>query len=153
MFFGSISATAFWIGAMVLFLIVEGLTVGLVSMWFAVGSLAAMICAMLDVEIWIQIVVFLAVSALALCLTRPLAKKFINGKKQPTNADMIIGKECKVTETIDNFAGTGAVYVDGKTWTARSENNEVIEKDESVYALRIEGVKLIVNKAKEAITE
>lgn len=153
MFFGSISATALWIAAMVLFLIVEGLTVGLVSMWFAVGSLAAMICAMLEVELWIQIVVFLGVSALALCLTRPLAKEFINGRKQPTNADMTIGKECKVTETIDNFAGTGAVYVDGKTWTARSVNSEVIEKGESVYALKIEGVKLIVNKTKEAVTQ
>lgn len=153
MFFESISATAFWIAAMVLFLIVEALTVGLVSMWFAVGSLAAMICAMLGAGIWIQIIVFLAVSALALCLTRPFAKKFINGKKQPTNADMIIGRECKVTEKIDNFAGTGAVYVGGKTWTARSESDEVIEEGESVHALRIEGVKLIVNKAKEEVTQ
>lgn len=153
MFFGSIPATAFWISAMVLFLIVEALTVGLVSMWFAIGSLAAMICALLNVEIWIQIVVFLGVSAFALLLTRPVAKKFINGKKQPTNADMIIGRECMVTEDIDNFEGTGAVYVGGKTWTARSENGEIIKEGESVRALRIEGVKLIVNKVKEEVTQ
>lgn len=153
MFFGSIPATAFWIAAMVLFLIVEALTVGLVSMWFAIGSLAAMICALLNVEIWIQIVVFLGVSAFALLLTRPVAKKFINGKKQPTNADMIIGRECMVTEDIDNFEGTGAVYVGGKTWTARSENGEIIKEGESVRALRIEGVKLIVNKVKEEVTQ
>lgn len=153
MFFGSIPATTFWICAMLLFLAAEALTVGLVSMWFAVGALAAMICAMLDVEIWIQIVAFLGVSALALCLTRPIAKKFINGKKQPTNADMTIGRECKVTEKIDNFSGTGAVYVDGKTWTARSENDEIIDEGESVCALRIEGVKLIVSKVNEEVTQ
>lgn len=153
MFFGSISATAFWIAAMVLFLVVEALTVGLASIWFAVGSLAAMICAMLNAPVWLQIIVFLVVSAAALYFTRPLAKKYINGRKQPTNADMIIGKECKVTEKIDNLAGTGAVYVDGKTWTARSDSDEVVEEGELVYALRIEGVKLIVNKAKETVTE
>lgn len=153
MFFGSISATAFWIAAMVLFLVVEALTVGLASIWFAVGSLAAMICAMLNAPEWVQIIVFLVVSAAALYFTRPLAKKYINGKKQPTNADMIIGKECKVTEKIDNLAGTGAVYVDGKTWTARSDGDEIIEEGELVSAMRIEGVKLIVNKTKEAVTE
>lgn len=153
MFFGGISATAFWIIAMVAFLVVEALTVGLASIWFAVGSLAAMICAMLNAPVWLQVIVFLVVSAAALYFTRPLAKKYINGRKQPTNADMIIGKECKVTEKIDNLAGTGAVYVDGKTWTARSDSDEVVEEGELVYALRIEGVKLIVNKTKETVTE
>lgn len=153
MFFGSISATAFWIIAMVVFLIVEAVTVGLASIWFAVGSLAAMICAMLDAQIWLQIVVFLVVSAAALYFTRPLVKKYVNGKVQPTNADMAIGKECRVTETINNIEGTGAVYVDGKTWTARTEDDEIIEKGELVSALRIEGVKLIVSKAKETVAE
>lgn len=149
MFFGSISATAFWIIAMVAFLLVEAVTVGLASIWFALGSLAAMVCAMLEAQVWVQIVVFLLVSAAALYFTRPLVKKYINGKKQPTNADMAIGKECRVTETINNIEGTGAVYVDGKTWTARSEDDEVIEEGELVWALRIEGVKLIVSKIKE----
>ncbi len=153
MFFGSISATAFWIIAMVVFLVVEAVTVGLASIWFAVGSLAAMICAMLRAQIWLQIVVFLVVSAAALYFTRPLVKKYVNGKVQPTNADMAIGKECRVTETINNIEGTGAVYVDGKTWTARSEDDEIIEKDELVTALRIEGVKLIVSKAEETAVQ
>lgn len=153
MFFGSISATAFWIIAMVAFLIVEAVTVGLASIWFALGSLAAMVCAMLNAQVWVQIVVFLLVSAAALYFTRPLVKKYINGKKQPTNADMAIGKECRVTETINNIAGTGAVYVDGKTWTARSEDDEVIEEGELVWALRIEGVKLIVSKIKETAVQ
>lgn len=153
MFFGSISATAFWIIAMVAFLIVEAVTVGLASIWFAVGSLAAMFCAMFGAQIWLQVVVFLIVSAAALYFTRPLVKKYINEKKQPTNADMSIGKECRVTETVNNIAGTGAVYIDGKTWTARSENDEIIPEGELVRALRIEGVKLIVSKTDETVVQ
>ena len=153
MFFGSISATAFWLIAMVVFLIVEAATVGLAAIWFAAGSLAAMICAMLHAPIWLQIAVFLVVSAVALYFTRPLVKKYINGKVEPTNADMTIGKECRVTETINNIAGTGAVYIDGKTWTARSEDDEVIQQGELVSPIRIEGVKLIVERVKEAVVK
>ena len=98
---------------------------------------------------WLQITLFLVVSALTLYFTRPLVKKYVNGKVQPTNADALIGKECKVTENIDNLNGTGAVYVDGKTWTARSDDDEVIEVGQTVIAERIEGVKLIVAKAAE----
>lgn len=136
--------TTLWLIVMVLFLVVEAATVGLVCIWFAVGALAALIAALLGAEIWLQIVLFLVVSAVALYFTRPLAKKYINAKVEPTNADMVIGKECRVTEAIDNIAGTGAVYVDGKTWTARSESDEVIPEGTLVTAKRIEGVKLIV---------
>lgn len=66
---------------------------------------------------------------------------------------MTIGKECRVTETINNIAGTGAVYVDGKTWTARSGNDEIIEAGELVSPIRIEGVKLIVEKVKETVAK
>ncbi len=76
--------------------------------------------------------------------TRPLVKKYVNNKVEPTNADIVIGKECRVTERIDNIAGTGAVYVDGKTWTARSEDDTPIAEGELVTAVRIDGVKLIV---------
>lgn len=136
--------TTLWLIVMVLFLVVEAATVGLVCIWFAVGALAALIAALLGAEIWLQVVLFLVVSAVALYFTRPLAKKYINAKVEPTNADMVIGKECRVTEAIDNIAGTGAVYVDGKTWTARSESDEVIPEGTLVTAKRIEGVKLIV---------
>lgn len=136
--------TTLWLIVMVLFLVVEAATVGLVCIWFAVGALAALIAALLGAEIWLQIVLFLVVSAVALYFTRPLAKKYVNAKVEPTNADMVIGKECRVTEAIDNIAGTGAVYVDGKTWTARSESDEVIPEGALVTAKRIEGVKLIV---------
>lgn len=136
--------TTLWLIVMVLFLVVEAATVGLVCIWFAVGALSALIAALLGAEIWLQIVLFLVVSAVALYFTRPLAKKYVNAKVEPTNADMVIGKECRVTEAIDNIAGTGAVYVDGKTWTARSESDEVIPEGTLVTAKSIKGVKLIV---------
>lgn len=138
------SMTMFWVIAMVVFLVVEAVTVGLASIWFAVGALIAMFTAMVGAPVWLQILVFLAVSAVTLYFTRPLVKKYVNGRVQPTNADMLIGKECRVTETIDNIAGTGAVYVDGKTWSARCEDDEVIPEGMLVKAIRIDGVKLIV---------
>ena len=139
-----LTMTTFWLIVMVLFLVVEAATVGLVCIWFAVGSLAALLAAMCGAQLWLQIVLFLVVSAATLYFTRPLVKRYVNSKVEPTNADMVIGKECRVTETVDNIAGTGAVYVDGKTWTARSENDELIQAGTLVTAKSIDGVKLIV---------
>ncbi len=121
-----LTMTTFWLIVMVLFLAVEAVTVGLVCIWFAAGSLIALLAAMCGAQLWLQIVVFIIVSAATLYFTRPLVKRYVNSKVEPTNADMVIGKECRVTETVDNIAGTGAVYVDGKTWTARSADDEVI---------------------------
>ncbi|HCQ73731.1 MAG TPA: NfeD family protein [Clostridiales bacterium] len=140
------SMTTFWIIAMVVFLVIEAVTVGIVSVWFAIGALFAMVTAMLGANLWVQIAVFLVVSAVTLYFTRPLVKKYVNNKVEPTNADMLIGKECRVVETIDNLTGTGAVYVDGKTWTARTVDEEIIPEGQLVKAERIEGVKLIVSK-------
>ena len=114
---------AIWIGLIVIFLIVEGLTAGLVTIWFAVGALAALIAAMFHAPLWLQLVWFFAVSIAAFAVTRPLVKKYINSRTQPTNADMLIGQECLVTEDIDNLTGRGAVTVGGKIWTARSEGD------------------------------
>ncbi len=147
------SMTTLWIAAGVVFLVFEGITVGLTSVWFALGAFAAMVCAMLKAPVWLQIAVFIVVSGVTLYFTRPVVKKYVNGKIQPTNADKIIGEECRVTETIDNIEGTGAVYVDGKTWTARSENDEIIPEGELVTTVRIEGVKVIVNKAAETVAQ
>ena len=144
--FAEMSMTTFWIIAMVVFLVIEAVTVGIVSVWLAIGALFAMVTAMLGANLWVQITVFLVVSAIALYFTRPLVKKFVNNKVEPTNADMLIGKECRVVETIDNLSGTGAVYVDGKTWTARTVDEEIIPEGQLVKAERIEGVKLIVSK-------
>ena len=139
-----LTMTTFWLIVMVMFLVVEAATVGLVCIWFAVGSLAALLAAMCGAQLWLQIVLFLVVSAATLYFTRPLVKRYVNSKVEPTNADMVIGKECRVTETVDNIAGTGAVYVDGKTWTARSADDEGIPEGTLVTAKSIDGVKLIV---------
>lgn len=141
--------TMIWLIAAIAFAVIEALTVGLTSVWFALGSLVALLAELLGAELWLQITLFLVVSALTLYFTRPIVKKYVNSKVEPTNADMLIGKECRVTETIDNIAGTGAVYVDGKTWTARCDDESVIAEGELVIALRIEGVKLIVKKTVE----
>lgn len=134
-----------WLAAMIVLLIIEAIVPGLVSIWFAIGALAALISALFDAPLWLQTVWFLAVSVAALALTRPLVKKYVNGRIQPTNADALIGRDCVVTEDIDNLAGTGAVKVDGKVWTARADIESVHYHAGSVVtAVRIEGVKLIV---------
>ncbi len=135
----------FWFAAMIILLIVEGAVPGLVSIWFAFGALAAMISALFDAPFWLQTVWFLVVSLASLCLTRPLVKKYVNARAQPTNADALIGKECIVTESIDNIAGEGAVKISGQVWTARSAVDSLkIEQGQIVKVKEIQGVKLIV---------
>ena len=134
----------FWLIIMVVLLIVEAMVPGLVSIWFALGAFAALIGAVGGVLMPGQIVLFLLVSIAALVATRPLVKKYVNGKTQHTNADRILGQECVVTEQIDNLAGTGEITVGGKRWTARSADQSVIPKEACVVVERIEGVKAIV---------
>lgn len=141
-----INMAAFWLAAVIVLLVVEGAVPGLVSIWFAIGALAAFIAALVHAQLWLQIVWFLVISLATLGLTRPLAKKYVNGKVQPTNADRLIGKDCVVTEKIDNLQGTGQVNAGGMSWTARSaEEGLCFEKGSVVTVCRIEGVKLIVS--------
>lgn len=134
-----------WLVAMIVLLIIEGIVPGLVSIWFAIGAFAAMISAILGAPLWLQVLWFFAVSILTLCLTRPFAKKYVNSRAMPTNADMLIGKECVVTEAINNVLGTGAVTVGGKVWTARTEEPDgKAETGKVMTVVKIEGVKLIV---------
>ena len=146
----NISMTIVWLAAMIVLLIIEGMAPGLVSIWFAIGALAAMISAMLKAPIWLQVVWFLVVSAVSLVLTRPLAKKYVNSRTVPTNADMAVGQDCVVTEEIDNVLGTGAVSVGGKVWTARmAAADGKAPKGAVLRVVRIEGVKLIVEEKHE----
>ena len=135
-----------WLGATVLFGVLEAVTAGLVSIWFAAGSLVALLMAALGLGLPIQMGVFLAVSALTLALTRPLVKKYQNGKVTPTNADRLPGTDARVTEAIDNERSTGAVYADGKTWSARSADGKCIAVGQMVRIQRMEGVKLFVTE-------
>lgn len=139
-----------WSVAIVVFLVIEGVTAGLASIWFALGSLAALISALFGAPIWLQVVWFIVISAGTLYFTRPLAKKYVNSKTVPTNADHLIGMEGIVTQRIDNLGNTGLVSIDGKIWAARSAGDEVIEEGAKVNALEIRGVKLIVSEAETA---
>ena len=138
------SMTVFWLIAFVIFAVCEGLTVGLVSIWFAIGALGGMAAAAFGAGLWIQIGVFLAVSALSLLLFKPISKKMFQNKVSPTNADRVLGESAVVTETVDNSQARGQVRVDGQIWSARSAHDLVIPAGTAVRVLRIEGVKVIV---------
>lgn len=140
--------TWIWLGGIVLFGVVEAISAGLVSIWFVAGAVAALIATLLHASTGVQFAVFLVVSGVALAATRPLVKKLNAKKTIPTNLDRVIGTEGKVTETIDNSNSTGAVYVDGKTWTARSTDDSVIPTGSLVTISKMEGVKLFVEKIK-----
>ena len=134
-----------WLAAFLVFLVVEVVTPQLVSIWFALGAAGAFVCALIAPElIWLQVVIFIVITALTLWLTRPLAKKHFNNSRVPTNADRLIGMTGAVTRDIDNIAGQGEIFIDGKTWSARSEDGRPIPAGALVRPQRIEGVKLIV---------
>ena len=134
--------TLIWLVLMLVLFGAEILTVNLTTIWFALGALAAMISSLCGAQVWVQLVWFLVVSVLTLCITKPLVKKYVNNKTHATNADMVIGQTCIVVEPVDNLKSTGAVTVGGKTWTARSEYGDA--SGELVAVERMEGVKLIV---------
>lgn len=138
-----------WIAAMVIFGILEAVTVGLTSIWFVAGALGGLITTMCGGPIWLQLTVFFVVSIGCLLLARPLVQKYVNKTTTATNADRVLGAVARVTETIDNTEPTGAVYVDGKTWTARGVTDEIIEPDTLVRVVRMEGVRLFVEEVKE----
>lgn len=139
-------AIAVWLVLLVVFVVFEAATVQLVSVWFALGALAALIAALLHAGPLVQIIVFIVISAASFAVTRPLVKKFSTSKIQKTNADRCIGDTAVVTEEINNLEAKGQVKVDGNIWTARSENNDIIPAGEKVTVMKIEGVKLIVKK-------
>lgn len=143
--------TIVWTVAIILFGIVEAVTAGLVSIWFVVGALAALVAAFVGAPLWLQVVLFLLVSAAALALTRPLLRKITSTKAEATNADRVLGEVAKVTETIDNQNSAGAVYIDGKSWTARSVDDTVIPAGSQVQIESMQGVKLLVKRAEKKV--
>jgi membrane protein implicated in regulation of membrane protease activity len=143
----------FWAAGIVVFLIIEAVTFGIAAIWFSIGSLAALISAALGAPLWLQITWFAAISGLTFCFTRPFIRKYVNSRRQATNADRVIGHTGKVTQAIDNIISSGTVTVDGKLWSARSADGEGIASGELVTILRIEGVKLIVEKVRQEITQ
>ena len=140
----------FWLAVMAIAVFVEAATMALVSVWCAVGALVTVFAAYFGVSFRFQLLLFVGVSIAVAAVARPLAKRYADPHKVPTNADRLLGMEARVTEDIDNSRPSGAVYVDGKTWTARSVSGEVIPAGETVEVQRMEGVKLIV-RAKAAV--
>jgi membrane protein implicated in regulation of membrane protease activity len=138
-----------WLIVAVLLAVVEGLTLSLTTIWFALGALAAWIFKLLNFSLPVQLTVFVLVSGLLLIFTRPIIKKYLKSGRVKTNAEELIGMNALVTETINNINAEGKVKVKGQIWTARSNSGEIINKDEIVKVIKIEGVKLIVEKSQE----
>lgn len=143
-----LSMSVVWIVIAIILGVIEAVTVSLVSVWFAIGAVAAIIPAFFGADIWIQILVFLAVSALSFAFTRRFFKDIVKVKKQPTNADSLIGEDGIVTAEINNLSGTGKVYISGLTWSAKSANGEDIPEGAVATVKKIEGATLVV-KVKE----
>lgn len=139
----------FWLGLAVIFVIVEAATVGVVSAWFAVGALCAMGAALLEWELWLQIVIFSVVSVLLLLSLRPILRKYFTPRLTRTNVDAVIGTQGLVIEAVDNLQGTGRIKLGGMEWAARSSNGQKIPEGTLAKVDKIEGVKVFLTPVKE----
>ena len=136
--------TIVWLVLLVGFLVVEASTVTLISLWFAAGALAALIASLLHAPLWLQAVLFFAVSAALLACLRPVIRKHFTPKLSKTNLDAVIGSEGYVTVDIDNLSATGTVKLGAMEWTARSVDGSSIKAGTRVKVEKIEGVKVFV---------
>ena len=139
----------FWLVVMIVFLILEMITISLLSIWFVGGSIAAFLVSFAVHNPWIEAAVFLVVSLVLLLLIRPIASRF--GVKQKdqirSGAQALVGKRAIVTETIDNLHAKGAVQVNGQFWSAKAPDDyEIISKDTVVVISEVDGVRLVVKK-------
>ena len=137
-----------WLGILVAMLIIEIVTLGLTTIWFAGGALLAFIVSLLGAGRLIQVVVFLVTSLLLLLITRPIAVKYFNKDREKTNIDSLIGVSGIVTADINNLQGMGSVQLQGLEWTARSVDDTIIPKGQEVQVESIQGVKLMVREIK-----
>ena len=138
-----------WLALFVILLIVELLTVGLTSIWFAGGALAALVLELLGVDLIWQIGAFILVSFVLVYFTRAFAVKYTNAHHEKTNYEQAVGKIVRITQRVDDLAQTGKGILDGMEWTVRTDSKEVLEKDTLARVIRISGVKLIVEPYKE----
>ena len=145
-------AAILWLILMVVLLITEASTVTLVSLWFAGGALSALLMSLLGAAVWIQIVAFLAVSAVLLTALRPIAKKHFTPKLTATNVDSVIGSTGLVTAAIDNVSAAGQVKLGAMVWTARATDGAPIPEGTLVKVDKIEGVKAFVSPVETKVT-
>ena len=142
---GTISMTLIWLIVFAVLIIVELLTMGLTTIWFAGGAVIACIVAAFNLPIWLQVLAFLIVSLLLLYFTRPIAVKYFNKSRTRTNIESMIGKQAVVMSDIDNIQGIGQVKVNGMDWSARSFDDVTIPAGKVVIVRAVDGVKLLVS--------
>ena len=138
--------TWIWLLGLVVFVVLEAVTYQIVSIWFALGAVGALIAKAVGADFTVQIVIFIAVSGICLLCLRPVSKKLLKNKTEATNVDSLIGADAIVTADINNLKGSGKGKINGMTWSMRADDGEEIKEGETVTVLRVEGVKLIVKR-------
>lgn len=137
-----------WLILLAVLLVIEIITLGLTTIWFAGGALVAFLVSIVGGPLWLQILLFIAVSVVLLIFTRPLAVKYMNRNVNKTNVDSLPGEKAVVTKTIDNLRGTGQAVVNGLEWSAKSRDETIIDEGAIVRIVAVEGVKLVVEEEK-----
>lgn len=140
----TVSLATIWFLAAGVLAVIEAITLGLTSIWFAGGAVGAAVAAMLGAPLIVQVIVFLVLSTILLAVTRPLVKKRLNAKTEKTNVDALIGQTGMVEEKITQYK-PGQVRADGKIWTAACESGE-IKKGTIVIIKSIKGVTIMVEE-------
>lgn len=147
---GQLMKTIYWLALFVVLLVIEIITMGLTTIWFAAGALIAFVAGILGFGVTVQVVVFIVVSAVLLIMTRPLAVKYFNQERQKTNAESLIGQQALVIEDIDTLEAKGRVEIRGMEWAAKTDEPDgKIAKNTVVVVNGIQGVKLIVRDREE----
>ena len=140
--------TILWITLIIVFVAVEIATVGLTAIWFAGGALVALLAQLLGLNMYVQIVLFIAASAVLMIFTRPWALKYFKPRIVKTNYETVVGEAVCLTETVDNMKGTGTAVCKGQEWTARAyENGKTFEAGTIVAVKEIRGVTLYVTES------
>ncbi len=141
--------TIIWLILFVVFVIVEIISLGLTTIWFAGGALLATLAAVLGAPLWLQVALFVAVSILLLYFTRPIAVKYFNKDRVRTNVESYIGRQVIVVSEIDNLQGIGQVTLGGQEWTARTAQEGITLPVGAVgVVIKVDGVKLIIEEKK-----
>ncbi len=135
----------FWLVLLIVCIVIEVATMGLTTIWFAGGALIAVLSALLGAPVWLQIILFFAVSLLLLIFTRPVAVKYFNKDRIKTNVESMVGRQAIVVSEIDNIQGIGQVTVGGQEWSARSHDDKIrIPAGAVVDVVAVNGVRLVV---------
>lgn len=138
--------TIFWLILVAVMLVIEIFTMGLTTIWFSLGAVAAAIAAGLGAPLWVQILLFTVVSVVIMILVRPFALKVMDRNRTKTNIDEVIGKQAEVIEPIDNQKEQGKVRFRGVEWMARSVDGSTVAAGDVVTVEEVSGVKLLVKK-------